>query len=288
MQVIRASYHCRGALDVLLGLSSDGRTALVARAGSGLEIVDVESGAATASLPDSRKLAAGTLEDLVQAVLSPDGRRVPTAGENVRLWDAATGKQLALLGRTDESRALDFGDGGALALVASDTRTADFRAADGELVASDRSASDAISPDGAFVADAADEGSLAILDLRTGTRVALQTATARPLDSVSYGPTVTSSSRRTARETSTSSAARSAPVRTLSCSVPVRSSPVCRASRRCTRRCARPPDVSRLRAGAHDGLIGARHCRNSIDGRRHHARLPFRPPRPGRSRAGRA
>ena len=79
--------------------------------------------------------------------------------------------------------------GRAVALVASDARTAVFRAADGELVASDRSASDAISPDGAFVADAAVEGSLAILDLRTGTRVALQTATARPLDSVSYGPT---------------------------------------------------------------------------------------------------
>ena len=178
-----------GALDGLLDLSSDGRTALVARPGRGLEIVDVESGAATASLPGSRELAAGTLESGVQAVLSPDGQRVLTAGENVRLWDAATGKQLALLGRTDESRALEFDDGGALALVASNTRTAVFRAADGEPVASDRSASDAISPDGAFVADAADDGSLAILDLRTGTRVALQTATARPLDSVSYGPT---------------------------------------------------------------------------------------------------
>ena len=85
---------------------------------------------------------------------------------------------------------LEFGDGGALALVASDTRTAVFRATDGELVASDRSASDAISPDGAFVADAADEGSLAILDLRTGTRVALQDGHAPPArQRLAYGPT---------------------------------------------------------------------------------------------------
>ena len=76
-----------GALDGLLDLSGDGRTALVARAGRGLEIVDVESGAATASLPDSRKLAAGALEDYRPggALRGHSGRRVLTAGENVRL-----------------------------------------------------------------------------------------------------------------------------------------------------------------------------------------------------------
>ena len=184
-----------GALDGLLDLSADGRVALVARAGRALEIVDVESGAVTARLRDTGGLAVSALEALenddVQpvAVLSPDGRRVLTAGETVRLWDAETGEQRALLSRKHAlGETFGFGDGGTLALVASVNRTAVFRAADGELVASAGSASDAISPDGALAADTTDEGGLAILDLRTGTRVTLQTATALPLDSVSYGP----------------------------------------------------------------------------------------------------
>ena len=182
-----------GALDGLLDLSADGRKALVARARRALEIVDVESGAVTARLRDTGWLAAIALEALeqgdVQAVLSPDGRRVLTAGETVRLWDAESGEQRALLSRKHEQgQTFGFGDGGTLALVASANRTAVFRAADGQLVASAGSASDAISPDGALAAGTTDEGGLAILDLRTGSRVTLQTATALPLDSVSYGP----------------------------------------------------------------------------------------------------
>jgi WD40 repeat protein len=182
-----------GALDGLLDFSADGRVALVARARRGLEIVDVESGAVTARLRGTGGLAVSALEELVygnvQTVLSPDGRRVLTASGSVRLWDAEAGGQLALLNPKHESgETFGFGDGGDLALVASAERTAVFKAADGELVASARLASDAISPDGVFAVAGGDDGGLAIIDLLRSTRVTLQTATALPLDSVSYGP----------------------------------------------------------------------------------------------------
>lgn len=181
-----------GALDGLLDFSADGRTALVARARRGLEIVDVESGDVTATLPGTGKLAISALEGYAaRALLSPDGRRVLTAAQAVRLWDAEAGEQLALLSRKevdDGGGTLGFGDGGALALVSRANRTAVFRAGDGKLVASAAGTFDSISPDGTLAAGAADDGTVAIVDLRTGTRVTLQTATALPVDYVSFGP----------------------------------------------------------------------------------------------------
>ena len=64
-----------------------------------------------------------------------------------------------------------------------------LRATDGSLLSSANGSFDAISRDGTLAASAGVDGSLAVIDLDTGVRVTIQTDTALPLHSVSFGPT---------------------------------------------------------------------------------------------------
>ncbi|MGE5688931.1 MAG: TIR domain-containing protein [Pseudomonadota bacterium] len=178
------------ALDGILALSANGRVALVARAPRMLAIVDTASGAVVARLQGADALAAVSRDGLTETALSPDGRRLLTARDQVRLWDAGTGEQVALLrSRADEEPRATFGEAGRLVLLTSADRAAVFRSSDGSLVRSVEGAFDAISPDGALAVRAEDDGGLTVVDLRTGTRATLQTDTALLLTGVSFGPT---------------------------------------------------------------------------------------------------
>ena len=175
------------SLDAIVGLSPDGRLALVRRNWTAT-IVRVGSEAAVATL---RGFGGFTLPD-VSASFSPDGRRLVTLrGDALRLWDAATGEPLGRLGRAGEIvEGHSFSKDGRLVLVTfEDQRAATFSAADGSPVLSLDGSFAAISPDGTLAAAAGDDGSVTVIDLATELSVAVQTDTAEPLVSASFGPT---------------------------------------------------------------------------------------------------
>ncbi len=176
------------SLDGIVGLSPDGRLAL-ARRNWTATIVRVGSGAAVATL---RGFGGFSPAD-VSASFSPDARRVVTlrGGDVLRLWDAASGEPLGRLGRAGEIvEGHSFSKDGRLVLVTfEDRRAATFSAADGSPVLSLDGSFAAISPDGTLAAAAGDDGSVTVVDLATELRVAVQTDTAEPLVSASFGPT---------------------------------------------------------------------------------------------------
>jgi WD40 repeat protein len=188
-------------LDGIVALSADGRIALVARGGA-LAVVDVLSGHST-KLEASAGLGTRALSDSsVSTLLGDDGRRVLMKGNGtIRLWDATTGQPIPLSGRPGSRvDSAAFGSGGRLVLVTFANRATVFDAADGAVVSSDSGtfgrrditaqyATSAISPDGSVAANAREDGGIDLVDLRTGARVTIQTATALPLDSLSFGPT---------------------------------------------------------------------------------------------------
>ena len=175
------------SLDGIVGLSPDGRLALVRRDWTAT-VVRVGSGAAVATL---RGFGGFRLDD-VAAIFSPDGRRVATLRDDtLRLWDTATGEPLGRLGRAGERvDGLSFSRDGRLVLVTfEDERAATFGAADGSPVSSLTGSYAAISPDGALAAAVRDDGRVDVADLATGLRVAVQTDTGKPLTSASFGAT---------------------------------------------------------------------------------------------------
>lgn len=177
----------------ILALSQDGRRALVSRAGIA-SVVRVPSGRVVAELRGAGPLAGWAFDsvDGKAAVFSPNDRRVLTqsSSDNLRLWDTSSGALVARLGRSGESvNSIAFVDGGRSVLVLFDDRVAVFAASTGARIASARSSGTAISSDGSFAATPNDDGSVRIVDLRTGTGVNLETDTAGPLATVQFGPT---------------------------------------------------------------------------------------------------
>ena len=64
---------------------------------------------------------------MLSAAFSPDGQRIVTASDDnsARIWDAATGKQIAALqGHTDRVRSAAFSPDGRRIVTASDDNTA--------------------------------------------------------------------------------------------------------------------------------------------------------------------
>jgi WD40 repeat protein len=103
----------------LVGLCPDGKT-LVRQAATftdaaAIEVWDLESRKERLRIP---------VPGLGYAALSPDGKQVATAsGEQVTLWDTATGKQQALISQKGAVRALAFSPDGKLLACGTDHRT---------------------------------------------------------------------------------------------------------------------------------------------------------------------
>jgi WD40 repeat protein len=182
----------RGLGQVLV-LSPRGAVALVFRDGR-LQVVATGSDKTVAALRDAGPLVQDVRDDFpVDASFSPDGRRLLTSWRNnARLWDATTGEPIALLGRRgEEVDDFAFGDGGRLALATFSDRAAVFSAADGKLLSSVPGPFDGgvVFSNGELAAVPKTDGEIDVVDIATGTRVTLQTDTALPLTSVSFGPT---------------------------------------------------------------------------------------------------
>ncbi len=111
------------------------------------------------------------------AAFSPDGARVVTASNDARVWDAATGKEIAMLRGHVQPVVLSaaFSPDGARVVTASDDRTARvWDAATGKEIAVLRGhegsvASAAFSPDGARIVTASDDRTARVWDMRVAT-----------------------------------------------------------------------------------------------------------------------
>jgi WD40 repeat protein len=185
----------RGLGQVLV-LSPRGAVALVFRDGR-LQVVETGSDKTVAALRDAGPLVQDVRDDFpIDASFSPDGRRLLTNWRNnARLWDATTGEPIALLGRKgEEVDDFAFGDGGRLTLATFPDRAAVFSAADGKLLSSVPGPFDGgvVFSNGELAAVPKTDGGIDIVDIATGTRVTLQTDTALPLTTVSFGPTADS------------------------------------------------------------------------------------------------
>jgi WD40 repeat protein len=167
-------------LDGTLALSQDGHSAVLSRPGT-TAVVAVPSGRHVAELED-----AGGLRS---AVFSPDGRRLLTqqTGE-LDLWDAASGRRVARIGRPGEAvKAYAFGAGGRLVLAVFGRRAATFDAGTGQPVATVTGDFDALSPDGSVAVSVAG-GAVSVVDMTTGVATALQTGTPNPITAVDFLP----------------------------------------------------------------------------------------------------
>jgi WD40 repeat protein len=161
----------------------------VARRGNA-KIFDTASGEVVAVLR-------GHSNGLVDAVFSPDGRRVATASrdDTARLWDAATGELLQTLeGHKDDLTSVSFSPDGRVVLTTSDDadgRTWD--AATGEplrvlRVHLARVADAAFSPDGVWIVTAGPKAA-SIVNAETGQQLVFPLLGHRgPLTSASFAP----------------------------------------------------------------------------------------------------
>lgn len=168
-------------LDGTLALSPDGHRAILARAGT-VEVVRVPSGQPIAGLRDAGRPAS--------AVFSPDGRRVLTSQKGaLDLWDAATGRRLARLSRAGElAKAYSFGAGGRLVLALFNERAATFDALTGKSLTDRPGDFSALSDNGSVAVSARPDGTVEVVDLKTGVATVLQTGGAKPITAVHVGP----------------------------------------------------------------------------------------------------
>lgn len=194
-------------LDGVVALSPDGHVAVVAR-GQRTLVVNVRSGLPI-RLQARPALATDALHGIAQMRVSDNHQRVLSNDYGaVQLWDAASGKLIQVLNRQRGVTSMAFGDRGRLVLLTSTKRAAVFQGEDGKLLSSTpgsfgRSVKPAhskalilyraggISPDGSIAASARQDGTIVVTDLATETRAAIQTATALPLDTLTFGPTST-------------------------------------------------------------------------------------------------
>ena len=121
----------------------------------------------------------GIPSSVESAAFSPDGRRIVTASSDntARIWDAATGKQIAVLqGHTGWVQSAAFSPDGRRIVTASDDNTARlWDAATGKQIAAlqghtDGVQSAAFSPDGRRIVTASSDHTARIWDAATGKR----------------------------------------------------------------------------------------------------------------------
>jgi len=148
---------------------------------------------------------------VTSAAFSPDGSRIVTASwDNTgRIWDAASGKQIAVLrGHEDRVNSAAFSPDGSLIVTASDDKTGRiWDAASGKQIAvlsdASRVASAAFSPDGSRIVTASLINTARIWDAASGSRIAVLNGHISSLTSAAFSPDgsriVTASRDRTAR-----------------------------------------------------------------------------------------
>ncbi len=168
-------------LDGTLALSRDGRRALVSRRGA-VSVVAVPSGHRVAPLRDAGRPAS--------ALFSPDGRRVLTSHKGaLDLWDGASGRRVVRLGGSGASvKAYAFGAGGKLVRALFGRRAATFDAATGKRRSAVAGEFSALSPDGSVAVSLPLDGTVKVVDLKTGLATGLKTGTANPITAVHFGP----------------------------------------------------------------------------------------------------
>jgi WD40 repeat protein len=173
------------ALDGILALSGDGRLALVGRKGV-FDVVEVPSAHPVARL-------AGPVRDTedLTAAFGADGSRVLTDDWGIlRLWDAHSGELVARIDR--KGQVIDtfrFSRDGRRILAVFGEHVAVFDAATGERLARVPVVLGALSDDGMFAAQPRRDGTVDVVDVKTGVRVNLPTDTTTPIDSVAFGAT---------------------------------------------------------------------------------------------------
>jgi dipeptidyl aminopeptidase/acylaminoacyl peptidase len=120
----------------------------------------------------------GHTDGLESAAFSPDGRRIVTASDDhtARIWDAATGRELArLAGHESEVLDAQFSPDGLWIVTASRDRSVRvWRSATGDALAvfnghDDAVESAAFSPDGRRIVSASDDGTLRLWTVRIPT-----------------------------------------------------------------------------------------------------------------------
>jgi WD40 repeat protein len=175
-------------LDGVAAFTSDGRRALRLRRGT-LQVVRVPSGAPLVTFTGGVPRDA-TARDVVASFSSDGNRLVASWSEGpADLWDAAAGTRIARLGTGPSAPA--FADRGRHIVAVFDHLIRTYRSDDGSVVSTLPAAVDgpsAIAPSGMFVAVAEDEGRIDVIDVATGLRTHLQTASTAKLGSVAFVP----------------------------------------------------------------------------------------------------
>ncbi len=165
------------------------------------------------ALSASRVRAAmyGHSDKVTSAVFSPDGRRVLTASydNTARIWDAATGRELALLAGSPSSLlTASFNRQGTRVVTAGFGGGRVWDATTGALVAALRGytatvETAAFSPDGARIVTASDDRTARVWDAATGAPVATMTGHTGTVETAAFSPNgrrvVTASDDGTAR-----------------------------------------------------------------------------------------
>jgi WD40 repeat protein len=144
-----------------------------------------------------RKLLAGHTDSITAVAFSPDGALVQTGSwdKTARLWDAATGKTIAMLeGHTGAVTAVAFSPDGARVLTGSRDKTARlWDATTGKTVATLEGHTNAVtavafSPDGARVLTGSDDNAARLWDATTGKTIATLEGHTGPVAAVAFSP----------------------------------------------------------------------------------------------------